>query len=126
MLDLAPIDSTKLGVGGGRSAGLCLEVLVRWVLVAVHLHLADLAFLRRCILCDLDEALAGRRHRTVTHDHDADDDDDEHGDTADDDSDGARRLDGGIHRFLLDVTLDKYNTTLLSAALLRGFAKLQN
>ena len=80
------------------------------------MHLADLAFLRRRVLCDLDEALATRRHRSVTHDHDADDDDDEDGDTADDDTDGARGLDGGIHRFLLDVTLDKYNMPLLSAA----------
>ena len=112
---------TTLGVGGG--AGLCLEVLVRWILVAVHLHLIDLAFLRRSVLGDLDEALTGRCHRTVSQDHDADDDDDEDGDTADDDADGAGRLDG-VHCFLLHVPLDTYNAPF--AALLRGFAKLNN
>ncbi|KAK2190802.1 hypothetical protein NP493_68g03022 [Ridgeia piscesae] len=45
-------------LGVGRGCWLCLEVLVRGVLVSIHLHLGDMALLHRCILRHLNEPAA--------------------------------------------------------------------
>ena len=100
-------------LGVGRGCWLCLEVLIRGVLVSVHLHLGDMALLHRCILGHLDEATAARCHRALSQDHDTDNDDNKDGDAADDNAECTAGLHsiGSLHGFLLHIRLQVGNLT---------------